>query len=53
MRNFIIKLTGQEEKKDSSCCGVEIKVVEENSIATADDSCCESDESESKATCCR
>lgn len=52
MRNFIIKFTGQEGKKDTSCCGVEIKAVEENSNARSDDSCCESDESESKESCC-
>lgn len=44
--SFIKTLLGKESKEESSCCGVEIKEVENNK----EESCCGSNESGS--SCC-
>jgi hypothetical protein len=48
MVNFIKKVVGKKETKESSCCGVEIQEVN----VSNDDSCCGVDSSENDNSCC-
>lgn len=49
MMNFIKKLTGQ--KKDSGCCGVEIKEVQVSEVQK-EASCCGISSEEKNDSCC-